>query len=81
MNDLIRKIMLLSHERGIEVNTDEVLEVVDELMDSDSHATQADVLEYLVLYLETPQDVLWQLHNEIIENDSDDHLEPGYPPF
>lgn len=80
MNDLIRKIMLLSHERGFEVNTDEVLEVVDELMDSDSHATRADVLEYLVSYLETPHDLLWQLHDEI-EDDSDDHLEPGYPPF
>ena len=81
MNDLIRKIMLLSHERGIEVNTDEVLGVVDELMDSDLHVTQTDGLEYLVLYLETPRDLLWQLHDEIIEDDSDDHLEPGYPPF
>lgn len=81
MNDLIRKIMLLSHERGIEINIDEVLEVVDELMNSDSYATQADVLEYLVLYLETPQDLLWQLHDEITEDDSDDYLEPGYPPF
>ena len=50
-------------------------------MDSDLHVTQTDVLEYLVLYLETPRDLLWQLHDEIIEDDSDDHLEPGYPPF